>query len=63
VFHLQNDYVSLQAQHFRVQKRVAGQQPGGTIPKMLERLFLQLFTQHWREVMKFENVWSREPGR
>jgi hypothetical protein len=29
---------------------------------MLERLFLQLFTQHWEEVMKFETVRSREPS-
>jgi hypothetical protein len=43
VFHVHNDYVRLRAQHFGVRKRVADQQPPGTIPKRLERLFLQLF--------------------
>jgi len=43
VFHVPNDYVRLQAQRFRVRKRVADQQPLGTIPKRPERLFLQLF--------------------
>jgi hypothetical protein len=43
MFHAHNDYVRQQAQHFRSRKRVADEQPPGTIPKRLERLFLQLF--------------------
>jgi hypothetical protein len=43
VFNVYNDYVTLQAQGFRVRKRVAGQQHSWIIPKRLERLFLQLF--------------------
>ena len=42
MFHVHNDYVRQQAQHFRVRKRVADEQDRGTIPKRLERLFLQL---------------------
>jgi hypothetical protein len=43
VFNVHHDYVTLQVQAFGVRKRVAGEQHSWTIPKRLERLFLQLF--------------------
>jgi hypothetical protein len=43
VFHVHNDYARLQAQRFRVRKQVADYQTPETVPKLLERLFLQLF--------------------
>lgn len=43
MFHVHNDYVTQQARHFRIQKRVADKQLPGTIPQRLEWPFLQLF--------------------
>jgi len=43
VFHVHNDYVTQQARHFRIQKRVADKQLPVTIPQRLEWPFLQLF--------------------
>jgi hypothetical protein len=43
VFQVHNDYVTLQAKHFRSRNRVADQQLPGTIPTRLKWLFLQLF--------------------
>jgi hypothetical protein len=37
------DYVTQQAGRFRARKRVADEHPPRTVPKPLERLFLQLF--------------------
>lgn len=43
MFHVHNDCVRQQVQDFTARSRVTEQQLSGTIPKRLERLFLQLF--------------------
>jgi hypothetical protein len=59
VFHVHNDYVRQQAQPFRIRKRVADRQNPGTIPKRLQRLFLQLLIhigERLRNSMNFHMV-------
>jgi len=53
VFQVCNDSATQQAQRFRIQKRVAGQQPPEAIPDGWKDCFCKISYTHWLAVTKF----------
>jgi hypothetical protein len=63
VFHVHNDYVTPQAQHFRGRKTSGRLTKSWDDPKTARATVSPTFHTHRREVMKFENVSSQKSGR